>query len=155
MGYLTVISICISLRANDEYLFMCLFTICKPSSMKCFMFFAYFLIQLTCLLFYCWNFKLLYIFSILVLCQLSGWQFFLVVCSLYFHVPNRVFHRSIGFHFDEVQFISFAFWGTGLVSKLYGFCEMILPRMWFYGMHVQHYSRTDCSWEKQNKELLG
>ena len=44
-------------------------------------------------------------------------KYFLPVCSLSFHSINKVFYRAKFQNFDEVQVISFFFYGFGVKSK--------------------------------------
>lgn len=41
-------------------------------------------------------------------------KYFVPACSLFFHLPRRVFHRANVFHFNDIQCINFSFYWLSL-----------------------------------------
>ena len=118
-----------------ERLFICIFSICISSLVKCLSDLLP-IFKLGCLFSYCWVLRVLPIYRIQVLYQISVQQIsFLPASTLSSHSLNSVFYRADIFNFKEVQFINFFSWIVLLVLYIRSHCQT-LGHLDFLLLHI-------------------
>lgn len=98
---------------DDDYLFMCLFPICISSSVKSlFKSFVCFSIGF----FFMLSFRGLYVFQIIILCQMCGIQ--LYFSQLVISASEQGLSQNKNIYFGKAKFIGISFYGLSFCSHV-------------------------------------